>query len=146
MKSLLSTATIICYSLFSFLFSALCPAICLGSEVVGLCPAVCESTDSVDMSCCSAPCETACEDAEPLVVCSGAYGTQNSWRCAIDCPTPVKTPATIESYRLINDVAPFSPTFLSGTRMITTTLRHREIATTMSSLCADIIATTVLRI
>lgn len=146
MKSVLSAATIICYSFFSFLFSALCPAICFGSDDLGTCPAVCESLVDESSSCCSAPCNAPCEDAEPLVVCSGAYGTQNSWRCSVDCPAPVKTPATIESYRLIKDSAPISPTILSGERRIMTVLQHKELCITMSSLCADVIATTVLRI
>lgn len=146
MKSLLSTATIICYSLFSFLFSALCPAICLGSEVVGICPAVCESIDNETTACCSAPCSIKCEDAEPLVICAGAYGTLNSWRCAVDCPTPVKTPVTLESYRLIKDVIPFSSMVPSCDRNVTVALRHRELDSPMSSMSADMIATTVLRI
>ncbi len=146
MKSLLSTTIIVCYSFFSFLFSALCPAICLGSEDLGICPAVCESKVNETPSCCSAPCNPACDDAEPLVVCSGAYGTQNSLRCTVDCPAPAKTPATIESTRLFKDIVKFSPTFVSGERIVTAALRHSKFDNPLSSLCADIIATTVLRI
>ena len=103
MKLTLSIATILFYSIFSFLFAALCPAICLGLGPQVICDVVCDAEPQVESKCCSESCAMVCEETEPIAICIGAYGTQNSLRSDCSCPAPAKTPATFESYRLLKD-------------------------------------------
>lgn len=150
MKSLLSTATIICYSMFSFLFTVLCPAVCFGFGTEDICISTCGTEIVEESSCCSTSCATSCEvicaETEPLAICSGAYGTQNSIRCAVDCPAPVKTPATVENHRHLKDIQHSVPTLLVGTRIMSQNYCFNRAEAPVASLHASIISTTVLRI
>lgn len=150
MNSIVSTATIVCYSLFSFLFAVLCPVVCFGFGAEDICTSICGQEIAEESSCCSVPCEAkcevVCESTEPLAVCSGAYGTQNSIRCAVDCPAPVKTPATIENFRHLKDVPLTTPTLLVGNRIIPQSFCFYRADAPVSTLHASIISTTVLRI
>lgn len=103
MKLTLSIATILFYSIFSCLFAALCPAICLGLGPQVICDVICDAKPQVESKCCSESCAMVCEETEPIAICIGAYGTQNSLRSDCSCPAPAKTPATFESYRLLKD-------------------------------------------
>ncbi len=108
MKSALAAATISLYSFFAFIYAVVCPAICLGVDASSICSAVCESESQPTSSCCAEPCAIECEQVEPLAVCSGAYGTQNSIRGDCTCPLPAKTPAMIELYRLLKNTDSFA--------------------------------------
>ena len=148
--TIVSTATLISYSTFAFLFAVLCPAVCYGFGTVDMCSSICELEVAEASSCCFAPCETSCEqvceETEPLAVCSGAYGTQHSIQCAVDCPAPVKSPATVENQRHLKDVPFTAPALLDGNRALPQNFSFHHADTSVSSQRTNIIATTVLRI
>ena len=146
MKLTLSIATVLFYTIFSFLFAALCPAICLGIGPEVICEVVCDAKPQTESKCCSESCAMVCEETEPLAICIGAYGTQNSIRTDCFCPAPAKTPATFESYRLFKDTDQLALTLISHEYSRPDISRDITLDARPCTIHSAIIATTVLRI
>ncbi|MGB5107223.1 MAG: hypothetical protein WBP29_00350 [Candidatus Zixiibacteriota bacterium] len=146
MKLTVAVATLLFYSIFAFIFTAVFPAICLGFGPGTICSVVCDSEPKAKASCCSESCAMACEETEPITICLGAYGTQNSLRTDCSCPAPAKTPATFESYRLLKDFSQI------GSSIIADDIRPSDITRDILPesrpflIHSEIISTTVLRI
>ena len=147
MKFTVSIATVLFYSIFAFLFAAICPALCLGFGPQNICAVACDQEPKCQStSCCSESCARSCEETEPLAVCLGAYGTQNSLRTDCSCPAPAKSPATFESYRLLKDAAEVAHSSLFPNFHIADPARDFHPDSRPFSIHAEIISTTVLRI
>ncbi len=143
MKSLSIYCTILFYSIFSFAFAAICPAVCVTIGPEDVCELVC---GEVQESCCESSCSTPCPDVDALAFCYGAYGVQNSLRTSCDCPAKERSVTIAEVVRLLKDVDAV-PVIVSIIRSDRTTDRAViSLVSAPSDQTSEIIATTVLRI
>lgn len=146
MKPLFCYSTILFYSLFSFAFASICPAVCLTIDVETVCEALCGEPVVECQSRCTQSCSNVCIEIEPSACCSGAYGTQNSLRLATECPAPDKSHAYTELNRLLRDI---DIPIAAGTvdQFVTPICEFGGVyLAPQSSLISNIISTTVLRI
>ena len=146
MKPLFCYSTILFYSLFSFAFATICPAVCLTVRVETACKAMCGEPAQSCESKCSQSSSRSCENVDPLACCSGAYGTQNSLRLAVECPAPDKTHAYVELSRVFKDVDILISAAGINDLAIPTDEHCSVFPSLQSSQVANMISTTVLRI
>ncbi len=147
MKSTIAYTTIFFYSLFSFAFAALCPAVCSAVEPQAMCSQFCGEAVPEESSCCGQACgDNACAEVDALAYCYGAYATQNSFRADCDCPVPDRSPVMAEPVRILKQftVPPGEPA-AAGSPQPAAHGWHVPLGTP-SQFIAQVIAVTVLRI
>jgi hypothetical protein len=146
LKPLFCYSTILFYSLFSFAFATICPAVCLTMKVEAACEQACGAPVISCDSPCSRPCKSTCVEVDPIACCSGAYGTQNSLRLAVECPAPDKSHAYTELNRIFKDLDVSIISVEIKDVVIPSNDIRGVIQAPQSTLISSIIASTVLRI
>lgn len=143
MKSLSIYCTILFYSIFSFAFSAICPAVCVTIGPDDVCELIC---GEIQESCCESSCSTPCPEVDALAFCYGAYGVQNSLRTSCDCPAKERSVTIAEIVRIVKDVdaAPVIAGIIHSDRAKDSAVISQVTAPLNQT--SVIIATTVLRI